>query len=244
MQKTSKNSDHGLVFLGLTGNIGSGKSTVTSIFQKMGSAIIDSDQVVSFIYDLGSLDKFFNEDNYLEAKHKITIKNQIILIREEILRNFKSLEKKEIARQIFAKTNLANELKTKLEKLIHPFVNEFIILWSEACSKRGVRLLVNEVQLLFEANLEKRFRKTLLVYTKDQLRKQRFIERAKIIADETQLEFHLDEAINDFNSRNQKQMSQDLKKQKADLIIYNNGNLTELQKQVKEIYLKLTEKKV
>jgi dephospho-CoA kinase len=124
--------------IGLTGNIGAGKSSVSQIFNKLGYSTIDSDQIVKELYA---------HDTEVQA---------------EVNKLFGTLDKKVIASQIFGQHEVkAKELKLKLENIIHPAVARYWEKWSQ--ERAHEPLLVHEVQLLFEANLENRYDHTLVV---------------------------------------------------------------------------------
>jgi dephospho-CoA kinase len=91
--------------VGLTGGIGSGKSTVATVFKILGCKLFNSDEVAKQIY--------FEED----------IKEQVIdLLGNEAYFNSSTLNKSYINSKIFSNTDLLKQLNN----IIHPAVkNKF-----------------------------------------------------------------------------------------------------------------------
>ncbi|MCH2227141.1 MAG: dephospho-CoA kinase [Candidatus Caenarcaniphilales bacterium] len=178
------------MLIGLTGNIGSGKSTVAGIIKEMGIPCISSDEIVHELYAKDTeLQKF-------------------------LIDNFGSLDKKEIARQIFGKTEEKITKRKLLESEVHPKVEKYLKNWVQENKKH--KLLVNDVPLLFEANLEARFSGIIFIEIDEKLQLSRIQKRNP--------EMSSDEIQNRINS----QMPQKIKKNKSDYIILNNSTLTDL----------------
>jgi dephospho-CoA kinase len=101
--------------VGLTGNIGSGKSTVAKAFSALGVPVFNSDEVAKKAYDIHEIQnevrnilgspKGPSEDNHLDFS--------------------KDTWKSEIAAIIFSNT----EKRLRLESLIHAFVQNEFVLW-------------------------------------------------------------------------------------------------------------------
>jgi dephospho-CoA kinase len=101
--------------VGLTGNIGSGKSTVAKAFAALGVPVFNSDEVAKKAYDIHEIQnevrnilgspKGPSEDNHLDFS--------------------KDTWKSEIAAIIFSNT----EKRLRLESLIHAFVQNEFVLW-------------------------------------------------------------------------------------------------------------------
>lgn len=139
--------------VGLTGGIGSGKSTVANIFKLLGCKIFNSDEVAKQIY--------FEED----------IKQHIIdLLGYDVYLNSTTLNKHYINSKIFSNT----ELLKQLNSIIHPaVVNKF----EAFCQKNKNELIIKETALLFEANLQHQVDKIILVTADDELRIKRTMLR-------------------------------------------------------------------
>ncbi|MBL7913123.1 MAG: dephospho-CoA kinase [Bacteroidia bacterium] len=146
--------------IGLTGGIGSGKSTVAALFELMGCAVFYSDDVAREIYF----------DN--------TIKTQVIkLLGKEAYVSVEEIDKKYISSKIFSDTNLLHQLNA----IIHPAVIERFKLFKE--QNKG-KLIIKETALLFEAKLEAQVDKIVLVAANDDLRIKRVMERDSLTEEE------------------------------------------------------------
>ncbi len=135
------------ILLGITGNIGCGKSLVGTLFSDHGIPVIDSDHITHDLYE--------NDKS----------------VQGEILKHFGTLDRKEIGKVVF------NDAKKKklLEAIIHPKVAENLGKWMRKNSDHPI--LVNLVPLLFEAKLEDRFDKILTVYTDEKIQLERVQSR-------------------------------------------------------------------
>ena len=126
--------------VGLTGGIGSGKSSAANIFKEFGIDCIDADNVAKNILDLNENAKklFINEfgDKYIDKDNKI---NREIL-REDIFNDKSKIE--------------------KLESIIHPKVRDEIFKFIENSS--SIYTIV-DVPLIFETNSKDFYDKIVLV---------------------------------------------------------------------------------
>ena len=126
--------------VGLTGGIGSGKSSAANIFKEFGIDCIDADNVAKNILDLNENARklFINEfgDKYIDKDNKIN---------REILRE-----------DIF---NDKSKIK-KLESIIHPIVREEIF---EFIQKSESIYTIIDVPLIFETKSEDFYNKIVVV---------------------------------------------------------------------------------
>jgi dephospho-CoA kinase len=134
--------------IGLTGNLGMGKSTVLKMLGKMGAFTYDIDTFVHSILEKPAIIK------------KITKILGSSVLSKRSSKTF--LNKKRMASMIFNDP----EQRRAVEEIIHPEVLE-LIKRSEAkvLKKEPKAVIVFEIPLLFEAGYEKHFDKTVVVYT-------------------------------------------------------------------------------
>jgi dephospho-CoA kinase len=144
-----------MIVIGLTGSIGTGKSTIARQFARLGAATLDSDKVVHALLAKGG-----------EAV-------------EEVARLFPAarvngaIDRKLLGREVFGKP-----VKLKLlESVIHPLVrkaqDEFI-----RKSRRAVRrFVVLDIPLLFETEGEKRCDYVVVTDASPFLQRQRVLAR-------------------------------------------------------------------
>lgn len=149
------------MIIGLTGGIGSGKTTVAKLFGIMNCGIYNSDDKAKDIY--------FNPQ----------VKTQVIeLLGSNAYTDNGSLNKEYIAKNVF--TNA--ELLKKLNTIIHPAVKkdfeEFV------AKQKPEQIIVKETALLFEADIYKQVNYSVLVTSPTELRIKRVMKRNAITEDE------------------------------------------------------------
>ncbi len=118
------------MIIGLTGGIGSGKTTCTKVFKTLGVPIISSDQIVHHLLDSNT-----------EVQKKISSYFGVTLFDEK-----GSLDRKKLRIRIFQ--NKADRIW--LEKLLHPFVKKSILHQIKILDQDPY--LIVEIPLLLEAN--------------------------------------------------------------------------------------------
>ena len=92
--------------VGLTGGIGSGKTTVSEIFRKLGVNIIDADVITHELQDI-------DQPAYKEIEKQFG---------PDVIGENRELDREYLRKLIFTD----HELKTKLENIVHPLVREEI----------------------------------------------------------------------------------------------------------------------
>ena len=144
--------------IGLTGGIGSGKTTVAKLFEMLGVPVFYAD---------------------LEA-HRIRSRTEI---NEQIVRRFGSciltenrIDNRKLADVIF---NDAEALRW-LNNFIHPLVEQAFEEWCDVQAKKEVSVVLMESALIFEANLERLFDKIIVVDAPQDLRISRVMHRENI----------------------------------------------------------------
>lgn len=183
------------IVIGLTGNIACGKSTVGKIFQKMGIQVLDSDDLVHEIYETDTQ------------------------VQEQLLKEFGSLDRKEIAKQVFGKDK--TQKRKILESIIHPKVDSKFREW--ILKNREEKILVNLVPLLFEAHLEHRYDRIITVFANKEQQIQRLQLREPTLT------------TNAILTRIESQLPIEEKLRKSDFYIDNTQNFDDLELQIEEI---------
>lgn len=129
--------------LGLTGNIGTGKSTVAWMFGELGVPTIDSDEIVH-----GLLAPKTHAWKAIYERY-----GSVILLNDDII------NRKELSRIVFQ-----SETERKfLESVIHPEVKDAIEKHISDLAKKGNPFVIVEVPLLFEVGWEKSFDAVIVV---------------------------------------------------------------------------------
>ena len=121
--------------VGLTGSIGSGKSTVANLFKKWGADVVDADQLAREVVAPGS----------------IGLKKLVELFSENILSTDGSLDRKALGRLIFKDPNA----RKKVEEYLHPLIRErwlsYLATWKNSHTSS---IIVYMVPLLFESGIQ------------------------------------------------------------------------------------------
>lgn len=145
--------------IGLTGNIGTGKSTVVSILKELGYSIVDADIIARNVI---TQEKIINEILY-------KIDDGILVENNE---NKKVIDRKKLSKIVFSDKNKLELLNS----IIHPeILNEMRKEMNEYNEKYGV--VIVDVPLLFEINIQDEFDKIVLVYCSKELQLQRILKR-------------------------------------------------------------------
>lgn len=189
------------MLIGLTGGIGSGKSTVADIFRKYGFPIIDSDKIAREIVE-----------PYKEAWQEI-----VQYFGKGILNSDNTLNRNKLGDIIFHDPNK----REKLNQITHPIIISRILADAKELQKRNKHVIV-EVPLLYESNIENLFDLIIVVYVDKSTQLQRVVERDQI--GQTL-------ALAKINA----QLSLEIKKDKADFVVYNNDGFDKTKQQVESI---------
>jgi dephospho-CoA kinase len=149
------------VYLGLSGGIGSGKSTVAKIFADLGAVVIDADAISREVLEPG----------------QIGYENTILTFGESVLSESGSIDRKKLAELVFQNpAHLA-----KLEAIIHPAVIARVAQIRESLPASAI--VVYDTPLLVEKNLKSQFDKVIIVLADEQIRKDRLVSRGLELPD-------------------------------------------------------------
>jgi dephospho-CoA kinase len=143
--------------IGLTGGIGSGKSTVAAIFKTLGIPVYESDFRAKMLMHL---DK--------DLKNKISA-----LLGSEAYDDNDELNRSWIASQVFSSPTLLQHLNA----IVHPAVHEDLKKWVAEEPQQSSPYLLQESAILFEEELTSRLRAVILVVAPEDVRIDRVVRR-------------------------------------------------------------------
>mgnify|MGYP006090319293 CR=1 FL=1 len=147
--------------IGLTGGIGSGKTFVANIIEKMGYPVYYSD----------------NRSKELSNNHPAIREQLIEAFGDEVYQN-DLLNKSFLSNEIFS----FPESRQRVNEIIHPIVRADFLDWTEKHKNKS--LVFNEAAILFETNAFKNFDANVLIYAPEEIRIKRILERDKISMDQ------------------------------------------------------------
>jgi len=167
--------------LGLTGGIGSGKTTIANIFVELGVPVFFADdEAKKFLFDK-------------EVKSKL-----VSLFGNQIIDSEGEINKAELAKVVFSNPN---ELK-KLNALIHPLLMKEFELWSNKKQSEKYIIVILEAAILFESGFDKFVNKTLTVSANIEDRINRVVKR-----DNTQYKLVVDRINNQMSDEERELLS-------------------------------------
>lgn len=148
--------------IGLTGGIGSGKSTVARIFQSLGVPIFNADAAGRSILE--------------EADTQMQLVN---LFGPEVLLKGKT-QRSHIAQRVFGNANLLSELNS----IVHPKVGEVFRQW---INEQTTPYILKEAAIIFEVGTESSLDDVILVSAPEEIRIRRVMERDGVNRDQVEV---------------------------------------------------------
>jgi dephospho-CoA kinase len=145
-----------LKLIGLTGGVGSGKSTVAGMLAELGATVVDADEATHAVYAPGT-DGF---DAIVDA------------FGPEYVRDGQ-IDRKRLGDLVF-KDEAA---RLRLNEIVHPRVRDWMTARTAEAVDRGAEIVVQDVPLLFENRLQGLFSSTVLVYARPEAQLERLVEQ-------------------------------------------------------------------
>lgn len=148
-----------LYLIGITGNIGSGKSTVLKLLRKKNYNVLSADEQTQFAYEL--------------AKESLRENFSDIIFNEE-----GEIDRKKLGGIVFSD----GKKLEKLNEILHPIIIE--LLFSKANKLNGIVFL--EIPLLFECNLQSKVDEVWVIYADSETKIERIMSRNNVSGKEAQ----------------------------------------------------------
>lgn len=195
-----------MIIIGLTGNIASGKSAVSRFLKKLGADIVDVDQLAKKI-------QFQNVNDIIGKMEEVFGK--------EVVSNGK-VNRKKLGSIVFSDKEKLN----KLNEIMIPVMTEVVKKIVEEKRATGVKVLVVDAAILFEANWDKIVDTVWVVYIPKKLQLERLMKRENI---------GRGEALRRIES----QMPISEKIKRTDVVIDNSGDFSQMESRILELWKKI-----
>ncbi|NOZ46539.1 MAG: dephospho-CoA kinase [Chlorobi bacterium] len=144
-----------MLIVGLTGGIGSGKSVIANVFDKLGIPVYNSDAMAKYLMN-----------------HSLDLKKKLIeSFGNNIYDKNGKLDKAHLASVVFSNKNRLE----KLNALVHPEVNLDFKNWLE--KHKSAPYVLKEAAILIESGYYKEIDKVILVTASEKTRIARVIKR-------------------------------------------------------------------
>ena len=140
--------------VGLTGGVGSGKSTVAEMMRELGAEVVDADEATHAVYEPGSpgFDAVVREfgNAYVDGGR---------------------IDRSRLGELVFRD----DDARRRLNSIVHPLVRDWMAQRTAEAAERGAEVVVQDVPLLFENGLERLFSSVVLVYVPEELQVERLV---------------------------------------------------------------------
>lgn len=149
-----------MIKVGLTGGIGSGKTTVCNVFKQLGIPVYHADNQARVLSDtnqeiIRALSDLFGKNIYTST----------------------GLDRKKLSEFIFVNSDLLQ----KVNAIIHPKVREDFNSWLNEHNE--MKYIIHEAAILFESGLHTLFNKIITVTAPEEIRIRRIMERESVSED-------------------------------------------------------------
>jgi dephospho-CoA kinase len=150
-----------MLTIGLTGGIGSGKSTVSDMFQELGVPVIDSDIIAREVVEPG----------------EPGLEGIIRLFGPEVLHTDGTLDRRQLRGLVFDNPNA----RSQLEQLLHPLIRERS---QQRLAALDTAYAILAIPLLVEAGLQTTVDRVVVVDCPEQVQVERICERDQVTPDQ------------------------------------------------------------
>ena len=161
-----------LVLVGITGGIGSGKSSLTAYLRSRGAAVVDADQIGHPVIEQAS------------------VKRQLLeCFGGEIVDESGKIDRRRLGRMAFADRPSYD----RLNSIVQPALSAALWKEVEVLRERGAAIVAVEASVLFEWGDRKSYDAVVVVDADEELRVQRVLQRGRLSRQEvaTRMAFQL-----------------------------------------------------
>lgn len=142
--------------IGLTGGIGSGKSTVSGYLRDLGATVVDADEGARAVVEPGT-----------PGYDRVVAEFGPGIVRDG------RLDRAQLAEIVFHDPKAL----ARLNAIVHPLVREWTVARLAEAAEAGAEVVVQDIPLLFEGGLEAIFDATILVWVPAEVQVERLVAR-------------------------------------------------------------------
>lgn len=153
-----------MLLIGLTGGIGSGKSTVAAMLRDQGIRVVDADQIAREVVEPG----------------QPALAELVEVFGQDILNDDGSLNRQELANRAFATEEATNALNA----ITHPRIEQETQRQFDLAAAEKENLLVYDMPLLVERGLHEEMDMVIVVHTDIEERVRRLVEHRGLDEDD------------------------------------------------------------
>lgn len=149
-----------LRWIGLTGGIATGKSSVAQLLREHGIPVVDADEVARLVVEKGTRG----------------LEQVVMEFGEKVIRDDGKLDRGELGRMVFQDPKKL----AALEGILHPLIRAHVDQEKKDLEARGHELAVYDVPLLFEKKMEPMFESIIVVHCKPEQQIERLMKRMRL----------------------------------------------------------------
>ncbi|WP_315185416.1 dephospho-CoA kinase [Corynebacterium durum] len=153
-----------MLLIGLTGGIGSGKSTVAAMLRDQGIRVVDADQIAREVVEPG----------------QPALAELVEVFGQDILNDDGTLNRQELANRAFATEEATNALNT----ITHPRIEQETQRQFDLAAAEKENFLVYDMPLLVERGLHEEMDMVIVVHTDIEERVRRLVEHRGLDEDD------------------------------------------------------------
>lgn len=198
-----------MLTVGLTGGIGSGKTTVSDLFQELGAAVIDTDIIARQLVET---------DNTILHRIIANFGNSILL--DDGKQGRRKLDRKKLAKIVFD-DEIARE---QLESILHPAIRSLVRERIQSLQNdREIPYIIVVIPLLFETGFDDLVDRILVISADEKIRIERVRQRDQ-------------RSLDEINAIISHQVTDQIRINGADDIIKNDNDINTLTEQVQQLH--------
>lgn len=192
--------------IGIVGGVASGKSRVAAMLTELGAGLLDADRVAHEV---------LAEDQEVHAALRERWG-------ERVFGADGSVDRSAVGKLVFGATPEATSERRFLEGLLHPRIRRRLEETRGSLEAAGTSIVVLDVPLLLEVGWDGLCDLILMVDTEREARRDRALKRGW--------------SEEEFNRREASQWAVDRKRERADVVLQNDGNEAELRRAVEQFW--------